>query len=216
MTTTAVSPWDALHQQARHRLEYPSEHVVRFLAGVELDPEGHRTPRAVDIGCGSGRHSILAEQFGFKTYACDVSPDAVYATRTRWDAPAKRVVRAPMTELPYDDERFDVAIAYAVFYYGTVEEHRASVEEMRRVLRPGGRAFVCLRREDDWRAKFIYNGVFHCAGEPEDGMRMHFLTEYEVHTLYGGMFSELGCEFTETTTRNGGRRNADWLITVRK
>ncbi len=213
-TVTAIAtPWDALHRQARHRLEYPSEHVVRFLAAVELDPEDNRRPEAVDIGCGSGRHSILLEAFGYNAQACDVSEAAVYATRTRWDVPSKRVLCAPMTELPYADGRFDVAVAFAVFYYGSRKDHTQAVAELHRVLRPGGRAFVCLRRSEDWRTSFVHGGVFRYVDAPESGMRMDFLTEYEVGVLYGA-FSERQLE--QTTTTRAGRTNADWLLSVTK
>lgn len=208
MTATA---WDALHQQARHRLEYPSEHVVRFLAGVELDPDARHHALAVDIGCGSGRHAQLLTQFGFQTSACDVSDAAVKTTRKMWSFAPRFVEQAPMTALPYGDDLFDVALAYGVFYYGTLSEHSQAVMEMHRVLRPGGQGFVCVRTTDDWRA----TTPAALKGEPEDGMLMHFLYEEDIAPLYG-VFSEVTYERTETTTGERTRTNSDWLLTVRK
>jgi SAM-dependent methyltransferase len=207
VTATA---WDTLHRQARHRLEYPSENVVRFLAGIERDPDDRRQPTALDIGCGSGRHTILLDQFGFKASACDVSADAVRLTRMVAALPSKRVLQAPMTALPYADGSFDVALAYGVFYYGTRDEHEAAVAEMHRVLRPGGRGFVCVRTSSDWRH-------LNPPGrdEPEHGMAVDFLARYQVPIVYA-RFPDVTYELSETTTAARTRTNSDWLITVTK
>lgn len=207
--TDTASPWDALHQQARHRLEYPSEHVVRFLAGVELDPEDRRTPLALDIGCGSGRHTRLLSDFGYETHSCDVSAQAVTATKRL--AYARSVKRAPMTTLPFADEKFDVAVAFGVFYYGLLADHAQAVMEMHRVLRPGGQGFVCVRTSNDWRA----TTPDALKGEPEEGMLMHFLHEEDIAPLYAA-FSEVAYELTETTTAARERTSSDWLISVTK
>jgi len=204
--------WDALHRQARHRLEYPSEHVVRFLAGLELDMPA----RALDIGCGSGRHAILLDAFGFDTYACDVSADAVRGTRVRWTAPANRVTQAQMTALPYADDHFDIAVSYAVFYYGTAQEAQRAIDELHRVLKPGGRALVCVPTSDDWRASLLDDsGRFQCEDSPEDGMAMSFQAEWTIITSYGA-FSHVRYELSETTFSDRTRTNSDWLISVTK
>ncbi len=174
---------------------------MRWLAGL---PRG----RALDIGCGGGRHAVVLRDMEFTASGCDASgiPPGVSGVTLR---------RCDMTALPYLDQSFDVALAYGVFYYGTRDEHRQAIAEMRRVMRPGGGGFVCIRTENDWRQRFTYNGVFHCHNEPEDGMPMHFLTEYEVQTMYGA-FSEVRVELTETTRRGRTRCDSDWLIEVTK
>lgn len=199
---STAAQWDALHIQPRHRLAWPSEHAVRFLSGVKRGV-------ALDIGCGSGRHCRLLRDGGFDLYATDVSYEAVFALRLY----GFNVSVAPMTELPCGDETVDVALSYGVFYYGTKEDHRAAIAEMHRVLRPGGRALVCIRRHDDWHVAHTHDGVFYCEGEPEDGMQMHFLTEYEVRTYYAA-FSELTLNWTKTT--RGSRCDSEWLIALTK
>jgi SAM-dependent methyltransferase len=43
-----------------------------------------------------------------------------------------------MTVLPYDDESFDYVLAWNVIYHGDESVVRKTIEEIRRVLRPGG------------------------------------------------------------------------------
>lgn len=199
MTTPAT--WERLHRDARHALRYPSEHVVRFLASLDCGGS------AIDIGCGSGRHLPVLEEFGFDAIGCDRSRPAGLPT-------GYVVAAADMRQLPYSSGSFDVALAYGVFYYGTRADHRQAIAEMHRVLRPGGRAFVSIRTNRDWRNQFTYGGVFHHVDEPEDGMEMHFVTQYELPQLYGAFTS---LEVDETmTTRKGRGWDSDWLLTLTK
>ncbi len=60
--------WDNLHTQPRHQTRYPSEHAVRFLA--HIDPPNQM---ALDIGCGSGRHTKLLLEHRYTVSACDAT-----------------------------------------------------------------------------------------------------------------------------------------------
>ncbi|HSG46373.1 MAG TPA: class I SAM-dependent methyltransferase [Longimicrobiales bacterium] len=105
---------------------------------------GHRI---LDAGCGGGRnlHYLLRE--GFDVYAVDRDPEAVAAARAMAvrlapDLVAEvdsRMVRAPVDALPFPDARFDVVLSSAVLHFADSPEHfRAMVDEMWRVLAPGG------------------------------------------------------------------------------
>lgn len=197
----AVSRWDLLHQQQRHHLSHSSEHVVRFLHNLPRKPGA----RAVDIGCGHGRHTRLLSELGYHVDAIDTSAHAVEAARQYADA----AQTADMTALPFPDDTFDVAIAYGVFYYASREHHKQAAAEMRRILRPGGGGFATIRTIRDWRA---YPIPEH---EPEHGMTLDFAAEHDLDDIYTG-FSAVDYELAEWTTNGRQRLNSDWLITVKK
>lgn len=204
-----AAAWDALHRDPRHRLEYPSEHVVRWLAGLERVDD---FPLALDIGCGGGRHLAVMEKFGYSAVGCDPSTG-------RLDG-STQITRGDMRSLPFRSDSFALALAYGVFYYGTRADHEQAVAEMHRVLRPGGKAFVSVRTTYDWRfanTRRVNATTFalDLPGEPEHGMALDFLTEYEARTMYG-RFSQVSLELTETTTRGGTRCDSDWLISLTK
>ena len=160
-----MSTWAELNADPRQRLEYPSEHVVRWLSRVGRARDGFA--RAIDIGAGFGRHARLLRSYGYDTVAVDAfSPDPM-------------VVNADMRELPWLEGTFDVAVAYGVFYYGTRQDHQAAADELYRVLRPGGHAFVNLRRTDDWRNKIGMTRDY-----PEFGMALDFVDQTDVGVIY--------------------------------
>src|SRR5262245_36207175 len=53
------------------------------LARLAAELPRHRPQRALDLGCGGGRHAVLLARNGFETYASDFSPVAVDHCR-RW------------------------------------------------------------------------------------------------------------------------------------
>lgn len=133
--------------------------------------------------------------------------------------------RGDMRELPFDDDTFDIALSYGTFYYGTWGDMLQAVDEMHRVLRPGGHGFVCVRTTDDWRAQCGRRVDFltyklNIPGESEDGMVMNFLTESHIEAVYAA-FSDVSWEKAELTSGRSerfakARRNSDWLISVTK
>lgn len=152
-------------------------------------------------------------KYGYDVDACDQSLTAMLLTRRYlWGGDVRR---ADMTELPYPDDRFAVAVAYGVFYYAEMDAVEAAVAELHRVLEPGGDAFVVMRTLRDWRRRRVRKGKLLLVDESEDGMKMTFLAEDQIRPLFAA-FGRVGYDLSETTTGEMSRRNSDWLITVTK
>jgi ubiquinone/menaquinone biosynthesis C-methylase UbiE len=69
-------------------------------------------------------------------------------------APRAEVLRAPSEDLPFEDARFDVVVSTLVLC--GVDDQARSLQEIRRVLRPGGRLLFLehVRSEDPDLARF--------------------------------------------------------------
>ena len=70
--------------------------------------------------------------------------------RVREQSPDTKVLRAPAEDLPFEDNRFDVAVSTLVLC--GVDDQARALGELRRVLRPGGRLiFIEHVRSDEPR-----------------------------------------------------------------
>jgi ubiquinone/menaquinone biosynthesis C-methylase UbiE len=95
--------------------------------------------RVLDVGCGEGAFAAALDDHGAAVVAVDVAAEPLRRAAARFPGLDLRLV--PVAgPLPFDDESFDVAWA------GEVLEHVVDVvgllDELHRVLRPGGRLLV--------------------------------------------------------------------------
>ena len=95
------------------------------------------SPRALDVGCGPGRASLVLASAGARVTAVDLHEP--YLRRTRAAASAAglpvAVVRASMTALPHPDGAFDLLWCEGAAYLMGVDR---ALREWRRLLRPDG------------------------------------------------------------------------------
>jgi SAM-dependent methyltransferase len=96
-------------------------------------------PRMLDWGCGSGRLSrlFLASRPGPEVFGCDIDAESVEWSRQNL-AGGQFSHTGFLPPLPYPDGFFPLAIAYSVFTHLKRETQLAWLEEMRRIIAPGG------------------------------------------------------------------------------
>ncbi|HEX8708508.1 MAG TPA: class I SAM-dependent methyltransferase [Pyrinomonadaceae bacterium] len=97
---------------------------------------GESRPRILDVGCGTGANLELLGRYG-DAEGVDVSPDALAFCRQRG---LEHVRQGAAEKLPYADGSFDLVTALDVVEH--LDDDVAGLREMRRVLRPGGRALL--------------------------------------------------------------------------
>ncbi|GGK67990.1 class I SAM-dependent methyltransferase [Ornithinimicrobium pekingense] len=114
-----------------------------LLAPLMADLAGVRAgQRALDVGCGTGALTgELVRRLGADhVTGCDPAPGQLAACRAKH--PDVELHEAPAEELPFEDDAFDVALAQLVLHFATDAER--AVEQMRRVVVPGGRVAACV------------------------------------------------------------------------
>ena len=102
---------------------------------------------ALDVGCGPGALTgVLVDRLGADAVAAfDPSPEFVAACASAHPGVDVRAGRAEA--IPFDDDRFDVALAQLVLHF--VSDPVAAGAELRRVVRPGGMVGACVWAFDD-------------------------------------------------------------------
>ena len=104
----------------------------------------------LDAGCGGGRNLVYFLGAGYEVFGVDQSAEAIaharrLAARLAPRLPAANFLVAAVEEMPFPDGRFDAVLSSAVLHFARDERHfRAMLDEMWRVLRPGGLFFARL------------------------------------------------------------------------
>jgi malonyl-CoA O-methyltransferase len=126
--------------------------------------------RVLDLGCGTGRHTLALAQAGAQVTALDQSPEMMAVAHHKLQGyPVEWLIHSLPVPLPLPDETFALVVA------GLVVEHVADVpmlfREAVRVLCPGGRFVLSALHPDrtaaGQRARFI---------DPETGIRLPITT----------------------------------------
>ena len=144
--------------------------------------------RTLDLGCGPGAFSPLFAAQGY--VGVDINPRYIaYARRhfqgTFLEGDARAVDRA--------DGSFDQILVFGLLHHLDDETVRAVLREMRRLLRPDGRALVV----EDIPAVSRLNLLGHLIHSAENGQHIRPVEEYR--RLYGESFRTAG----EETLRSG-------------
>jgi tRNA (uracil-5-)-methyltransferase TRM9 len=117
------------------------------LKEVEILAKEWKAGSVLDIGCGNGRNLIPFAMAGFDCHGIDFSRRMIDLARGHFKRKGLdaefRVASA--TRLPYRANTFDYCISVAVFHHLESEKERAkALSEMKRVLKPGGRALITV------------------------------------------------------------------------
>jgi len=140
MTGVSSSHFDAIASDYDASLPaHVVEHYLRKRVAFVLAhcPRG----RALDVGCGTGVLAARLAGAGYDMAGIDPSDGMLEVLRAR--TPAVEAVRADGTDIPFPDESFDLVLCVAVMHHiADPAAVRATLAEMTRVTRPGGRILV--------------------------------------------------------------------------
>ena len=100
-----------------------------------------RVGRVLDWGCGHGQVSQLLRERGVETAAYDFRPDAEPRVIQLEQFPQIEAhISGEPVALPFAEDSFDAVLSCGVLEH--VQRPPESLQELRRILRPGGRLFV--------------------------------------------------------------------------
>jgi tRNA (uracil-5-)-methyltransferase TRM9 len=124
---------------------YNFRHWSIFRTELEALAERWQKGRLLNLGCAHGP-DFLPFKDGFELYGVDFSAEMLklaekYAKKFGFSV---ELTLADVRRLPYPDASFDRAIAVATYHHLVGGQHEAALKELRRVLKPGGEAFITV------------------------------------------------------------------------
>lgn len=135
--------WEEIFKDEGKVFEKPVEQMPEAIS--ELQKIGAK--RVLDLGCGTGRHSVELAKAGFELYSADASPEALRQTRAWLESQGLTASYHHFScyeRFPFQEDTFDGIISTQVIHHNYIKNIRFCISEMERVLRPGGFLFVSV------------------------------------------------------------------------
>lgn len=146
----------------------PQKELVSFISKLK----NKKSLKILDLGCGSGRHTVYFAKEGFDTYATDVSPVGIKMTQ---DWLTKEGLRARIQNsscfetFPFEAEFFDNIVSTRVIYHNYHAEVLKCISEIERVLKKGGYLFIMVPDQRYKNRKLVLKQVESHTFIPETG-----------------------------------------------
>ncbi|HEC91114.1 MAG TPA: class I SAM-dependent methyltransferase [Alphaproteobacteria bacterium] len=109
--------------------------------------------RVLEVGPGAGGHSALFAKHGAVMASADITLSRARATQAKFDLMGERAsgcqaMQSDAEHLPFADNTFDIVYSNGVLHH--TPDTQLALAEVRRVLKPGGRAVIMLYCKSSW------------------------------------------------------------------
>jgi len=143
----------------------------------------------LDLGCGTGRHSIFLAQCGFSVRGTDLSPTGIRIAQDKAESLNLGNVTFElhdMKAIPMPDQSCDAVICTWTIYHGTLAGIQQTLNEIHRVLRTGGSLvtdFLSTRDSTYRVGREIEHDTFVGQKPGEEDVPHHYSTRAELKQL---------------------------------
>jgi len=178
-----IAVWERIMANAKYQRELADPQLT-----ARVPPPPNRMLKALDIGCGWGRHLVWLAQQGWRATGVDWTHAAIRQCRERLAELhlTAQVIKGDLRRLPFQDADYQVIIAVDVLQHGRLADFKRSLAEIKRVLRVGGQAIFNLPTErnapGDYAGTWPEERTVIIGSGSEAGIPHHFFTEPEVRT----------------------------------
>ncbi len=147
----------------------------------------------LDVGCGYGRNLIYMAKQGFNCSAFDLSEHSVNVTKKKAEeenVKLQDVQVADMLHFPYKDNSFDCMLALNVIAHTDTEGFHKILNEIKRVLKPGGEVYFTLgSKESFWFNNPVCtyvdeNTKIRVEDGPENGIPHFYINDEDCGKLF--------------------------------
>ena len=185
MLESAATQWDDIFQRDGRIFLEPALVVIEFVQRlVEIG-----NLRVLDVGCGSGRHLVCMSNLGLQAFGMDNSQSGLRLAKQWLDEQGGTagLVHADMRfPFPFRTASFDALISTQVIHHAHLATVQTTVQEISRVVRPGGHILISVpaRVDDGEDFEEIEPGTFIPLSGSEKGLPHHIFTSEELPGLF--------------------------------
>lgn len=185
--------------------KYPHEKVVQFCFR-SYPPAARPQTHALDMGCGSGVHTVFLAAEGFHATGIDVSSTGIANTQRKLEqAGLCAELRVESIETPdFPPASFDLVLCVGVLECAGHEIARRAVKRVSSLLRPGGKGLFIFASDRDFRVVSDPPQVYHG------------YSRSEVEEIFAEDFHQVWIDRYITTYRGEEIEQNDWLVTLQK
>jgi SAM-dependent methyltransferase len=179
-----IAVWEGRMSLAEYQVLEPDPQLI-----ARTDAPRSRQHKALDLGCGWGRHLIYLARQGWQITGLDWAQSAVTHAR---EALAElklpgRVIKGNLRKPPFGDSEFQLVVATDVLQHGRRADFKRAMLELKRILRIGGQAVVSVPTVNNAPPSFagiwIEPNTLVMTSGVEAGLPHHFFTVDEVRLL---------------------------------
>ncbi len=181
-----MANWNELFKDKSLVIAEPNPNFVEFFEDLT---KRVKLERVIDLGCGTGRHSLYMADKGFYVHAIDEAETALEHLRMASGDRNIKISRFSLGDLSGIDEKYDLGVCVNVLGHGKISELERMFGEIDRVIVKGGSLFLIVTP-----ARFIdyvrlpgtveieknsYLGI----DAPDGDIVHHFYSEEELRSL---------------------------------
>lgn len=163
-----------------------------IMARIEREAAKLQGCHLLEIGCGMGFDSLEFLKRGVRVTATDLTPAAANLARRHFELEGvtpEDVRVENVLALSFDDNTFDAVWANGVLH--ATGDTRQAIKEVRRVLKPGGRAIIShFYRKPSWMYWLSRFGRENIEYKEEDPPVNEFYREEEIRAMFEGFAIE--------------------------
>ncbi len=131
------------------------EHLHRYAIAMELA----KGKKVLDIACGEGYGSNLLAEKAESVIGVDINKETIFEANKKYNRTNLNFIIGDVRNIPCPDQSFDLVVSFETIEH--IEEHQQMMQELKRVLKPGGLIIISTPDKKNYSDETGYKNPFH-------------------------------------------------------